>query len=65
MRHPPAGLALGVAGAGDGSPLWQDLVAQCGSRAHCEVLEWQLNPPGEIRLLAINVLLTPHPSPDG
>lgn len=44
---------------------WLGLVAERGSRARCEVLEQQLNPPGEIRLLATNALLTPHPSPDG
>ena len=44
---------------------WLGLVAQRGSRMRCEVLERWLNPLGEIRLLAINALLTPHPSPDG
>lgn len=65
VRHPPAGLALGVVGVRMAACLWLGLVAECGSRVHCEVLEWLLNPPGEIQLLTINTLLTPHPSPDG
>lgn len=55
VRHPPAGLALGVAGVWKVACLWLGLVAECGSRVRCEVLEWLLNSPGENPI----VLLSP------